>query len=359
MKGSFIPDQDEPCYNEIKEQLSQAIEHVFSTQICNFLSLGCINGLRVNRGSNNFDTCYQYEILDECNDKMLNIKVYDKTLDLIGRDGMQMVGSKLSNILGCKGQCNAFIKRVCQAQHSGLTRLEMSICRSALQKFKPWQPSVKTLWHRKTQETLDMFVKDVLNKKTILKHVYKNLSLPHLLGLLGQCPVNLMMIGKENSWIINARTSHKQHFVGTRHVIGLSRKQFGAKFWQRLQALALRYASPGSVVKVFCLHPQDGHPRPVSEFQKKSFLPFQTPGCTKNGGNGIKLPPFIQNPIEKASLDSNGLIWWNEVQVDIAEALGVKFRREGHLEEDQEMKTEDIEVEETQLEQSSMDISHV
>ena len=92
----------------------------------------------MNRGSNNFDTCYQYEVIDEANDKLLNIKVYDKTLDLIGRDGMQMVGSKLSHILGCKGQCNAFIKRVCQAQHSGLTRLEMSICRSALQKFKPW-----------------------------------------------------------------------------------------------------------------------------------------------------------------------------------------------------------------------------
>ena len=76
-----------------------------------------------------------------------------------------------------------------------------------------------------------MFVKDVLNKKTILKHVYKNLSLPHLLGLLGQCPVNLMMIGKENSWIINARTCHKQHFVGTKYTIGLSRKAFGAEFW--------------------------------------------------------------------------------------------------------------------------------
>ena len=71
------------------------------------------------------------------------------------------------------------------------------------------------------------------------------------------------------------------------------------------------------------------------------------------------MPPFIQNPIEKASLDSNGLIWWNEVQVDIAEALGVKVRREGHLEEDQEMKTEDIAVEETQLEQGSIDISRV
>ena len=79
----------------------------------------------------------------------------------------------------------------------------------------------------------------------------------------------------------------------------------------------------------------------------------------KYGGNGVKLPPFIQNPIEKANLDSNGLIWWNEVQVDITNALRSKVRHEDHLEEDKEMKTEDVAVEETQLEQSSLEISHV
>jgi hypothetical protein len=49
----------------------------------------------VTRGNNNLDTCYQYAVLDEKKDKLLNIKVYDKTLDLIGRDGTQMVGSRL------------------------------------------------------------------------------------------------------------------------------------------------------------------------------------------------------------------------------------------------------------------------
>ena len=132
MKGAFIPDQDKPCRNEIAHLLSRATDQTFSNESCNFLSLGCIEGFHVTRGSNNLDSCYQYEILDEANDKILNIKFYDKTLDLIGRDGMQMVGSKLSHILGCKGQYDSFIKRVCQTSSSGLTRLEMSICRSAL-----------------------------------------------------------------------------------------------------------------------------------------------------------------------------------------------------------------------------------
>ena len=114
------------------------------------------------------DTCYQYAVRSEGNDKLLNIKMYDKTLDLIGRDGTQMIGSRISQILGCKSQYNTFIKRVCRAQSSGLTRLEISICRSALQMFKPWQASVKTLWHEKTQAALDTIVENVLHNKTIL-----------------------------------------------------------------------------------------------------------------------------------------------------------------------------------------------
>ena len=103
MKGSFLPDLGKSCHNEISQLLSRVIEQVFSTESTNFLSLGSINGLHVIRGDNNLDTCYQYTVLDEANDKLLNIKMYDKTLDLIGRDGTQMVGSRLSQILGCRG----------------------------------------------------------------------------------------------------------------------------------------------------------------------------------------------------------------------------------------------------------------
>ena len=168
MKGSFLPDLGKSYRNEISQLLSRVIEQVFNDNHTNFLALGSISGLHVTQGSNNLDTCYQYTVLSEGNDKLLNIKMYDKTLDLIGRDGTQMVGSRLSQILGCRGQYNTFIKRVCRAQSSGLTRLEISICRSALQKFKPWQASVKTLWHEKTQAALDTIVENVLHNKTVL-----------------------------------------------------------------------------------------------------------------------------------------------------------------------------------------------
>ena len=69
--------------------------------------------------------------------------------------------------------------------------------------------TICTLWREKTQAALDVIIANVLNNKTVLKHVYKKLSLPHLIGKLGMCSENLLLIGRENSWLVNARTSHK------------------------------------------------------------------------------------------------------------------------------------------------------
>ena len=121
---------------------------------------------------------------------------------------------------------------------------------------------------------------------------------------------------------------------------------------------ALRYAAPGSDVKVFVLHSKDGHPRLASEFTKKGHMPYQTPGCAQHGGNGVKLPPFIQIPIEKARLDSSGLDGWNEAQVDIMTMLGAKKWPAPPQGEDQGMLSEELEVEETQIDQSFLDCNH-
>ena len=168
-----------------------------------------------------------------------------------------------------------------------------------------------------------------------------------------------MLIGRENSWLINARTSHKQHFVGTRQVVGLTGKAQSAESWKRLETFALRYASPGSVVRVYCLHSEDGRPRLASEFEKKSHVPFQAPGCSKRGDNGVILPPFIQLPIERSSLDSSGLIGWNEAQLDILNILGAERRPTSPQADDEEMLSEELAVEETQIAQSSLDCTHV
>ena len=47
MKGSFLPDLGKSYRNEISQLLSQVIEPIFKDNHTNFLSLSCIDGLRV------------------------------------------------------------------------------------------------------------------------------------------------------------------------------------------------------------------------------------------------------------------------------------------------------------------------
>ena len=104
------------------------------------------------------------------------------------------------------------------------------------------------------QAVMDIMKDKVLNDERVVAHAFRKLSLPTLLGLLGRCCINLMVIGKKQSWIINARTSHRRHYIGTKQKIGLAEKTVKEQLWSRLETFALRYASAGSIVKVFCSH---------------------------------------------------------------------------------------------------------
>ena len=104
------------------------------------------------------------------------------------------------------------------------------------------------MWHTKVKNALNLLVKDVLNDERALSLTYRRLSLPSLLGVFGHCDVNILAIGQQNSWLINARTSHKKHFVGTKIAIGLTHKATDKTAWRKLEAFVLRYAAPGSSI---------------------------------------------------------------------------------------------------------------
>ena len=101
------------------------------------------------RGDNNLSTCYQYTVTGAAGCKVLGIKFYDKMMDLIGREATHLVGSRVSTIVGSCRSKDAFSQRLCQAQFTGLTRLEVSIYLDAEGRYSPMLPSVKTLWHVK------------------------------------------------------------------------------------------------------------------------------------------------------------------------------------------------------------------
>ena len=93
-----------------------------------------------------------------------------------------------------------------------------------------------------------------MNNPAITENVYRRLSVPHLLGELSLSKVNLLLIGNENTWIVNTRTSHKEHFVGTKQAIGLTMKAQNTRNWLKIADFVLRYAASGSTVKIFNLH---------------------------------------------------------------------------------------------------------
>ena len=138
LKGAFMPDVKSVAYSPIKKTLEGAINQLFSSSQTNFLSNSPVSGLKVMRGDNNLDTCFQYIVEGEGGDKLLVVKFYDKLLDLIARDGTHLVGSRIATILGCKQQLTLFDKRIRKLQHAGMTRVEVSICRAALEKFNPF-----------------------------------------------------------------------------------------------------------------------------------------------------------------------------------------------------------------------------
>ena len=170
----------------------------------NFLSMAPISELKVTRGDNVLDSSFQYVVRGDEGDKLLVVKFYDKLTDLVARDGSHIVGSRIDSILGSKRHLTLFESRIRKAQYAGMTRVEISICHAALEKFRPDLPSVRTLWHLKMQNAIDLIINKVLNHKDILPLVYRKLSLPILLGSLGLCSYNLMVIGRRYSWIVNA-----------------------------------------------------------------------------------------------------------------------------------------------------------
>lgn len=155
-----------------------------------------------------------------------------------------------------------------------MSRLEVSICQDALIKFSPALPSVKTAWYSRIQSALRLLETKALNDPQVLDIAYRKMSLPILLGELSKTEANLLAIGRKNSWLINASTATAYYFTGTRLPLGLNEKTMDFKAWRKLRDFALRYATPGSTVRVFALHSQSGPQCSVSEFQKEDTAPW-------------------------------------------------------------------------------------
>ena len=84
--GSFIPKWKGKAFPSIKAHLQAAITMMFTSGLPNLLSLGRIWDLKVVRGQNILDTCYQYFVNNQRRKRILCVKIYDKMMDLLSRE---------------------------------------------------------------------------------------------------------------------------------------------------------------------------------------------------------------------------------------------------------------------------------
>ena len=65
-----------------------------------------------------------------------------------------------------------------------MSRLEVSICRAAIDEFSPWNPSIKTEWHTKMTKAMYKLMQYVLNDSSALTLTYRSMSIPKLINRL-------------------------------------------------------------------------------------------------------------------------------------------------------------------------------
>ena len=78
----------------IKERLVEAMGGILSSAL-NFLGGLDASKVKVTRGGNSIALCYQYVVKDCSGEKLLGVKIYDKVMDLVGREYRHAVGSRI------------------------------------------------------------------------------------------------------------------------------------------------------------------------------------------------------------------------------------------------------------------------
>ena len=192
--------------------------------------------------------------------------------------------------MGCTHSLTSFQRRLRNSQSLGLTRLEISICSNAFQKYDPFQPSCKTLWHQKIEAYLFKIGSMILNDPEVKQCTYRELSLSRVMAYIADCSTNILAIGRSYAWLINSSTVHQRHYMGTRLTVGISTRAKSEQRWEKLREFVLRYAAPGSTILVYHLIDGDNLTRPVAQVKKTSLSFVQMPGCSLASSNGIKTP---------------------------------------------------------------------
>ena len=146
----------------------QTIRETFNSYEANPVSLDLLPDCTVTRGNNNLDTCYQYAVQDSLGCKVLNIKFYDKIIDLVSREATHPVGSRIATIVGASNSKDAFHHEIRECLRTGMTRVEVSVCPAAFAMYDPKLMLHGYSGYKKMQGLVDLLISNVLNNTTTL-----------------------------------------------------------------------------------------------------------------------------------------------------------------------------------------------
>ena len=74
-----------------------------------------------------------------------------------------------------------------------------------------------------------------------------------LFASFGNLNNGVLVVGRRFSWMINARTSDRRYYIGTRLYYGYDAKLCNHYTWQRLEEQVMRYSAPGARITVYTL----------------------------------------------------------------------------------------------------------
>jgi hypothetical protein len=132
----------------------------------------------------------------------MTVKVYDKLVDLIARDGCKPVGTRLSKIVGSSYRIGDLEKRVRKARASGLSRLEVSFYFTNVDGYRFNQASLNTVFHHDAHNLITEILISVINTNEVLPKIYGKIKLTAFLSRLSQLNMNTLVIGYSRIWLI-------------------------------------------------------------------------------------------------------------------------------------------------------------
>ena len=133
----------------------------------------------------------------------------------MSREGINIVGSRFSTILGAKNVLGDMEKLCRKAQYDGITRAEISFHLYGENHIDLLKKSIGFNWSEKVENLLNLISDEVLNHEEVISSTYRKLIINEMINKFSQVNKNLLMIGNSSWWIINLKTSFKNFFVGT------------------------------------------------------------------------------------------------------------------------------------------------